>query len=640
MGKIIGIDLGTTNSCVAVFEGNEPVVIANSEGKRTTPSVIGFIDNGERKVGDPAKRQAITNPKNTVYSIKRFMGENWQQTEKEISRVPYTVVNEGGYPRVDINGRKYTPQEISAMVLQKMKKTAEDYLGEEVKEAVITVPAYFSDSQRQATKEAGQIAGLEVKRIVNEPTAAALAYGVDKANKDMKIAVFDLGGGTFDISILEFGGGVFEVLSTNGDTHLGGDDFDQVIIDWLVQEFKNDEGADLKSDPMAMQRLKEAAEKAKIELSSSTSTEINLPYIMPVAGVPKHLVKTLTRAKFEQLAHDLIQACLAPCQKAIADAHLTTADIDEVILVGGSSRIPAVQTLVKNYFGKEPSKGVNPDEVVAVGAAIQGAILNKEGGVGDIVLLDVTPLTLGIETMGGVMTKLIEANTTIPCKKSEVFSTAADNQTEVTIHVLQGERPMAAQNKSIGQFNLTGIAPARRGIPQIEVTFDIDANGILKVSAKDKATGKEQAIRIEASSGLSQDEINRMKAEAEQNAENDKRERERVDKLNQADSMIFQTENQLNEIGNKIPAQFKPAIEQALQKLKDAHKAGDVAAIDSAIAELNAAWQTASQQMYQQSGAAGQPGGDQFNGGQQQAGPQQEGPKPEDIQDADFEEVK
>ena len=638
MGKIIGIDLGTTNSCVAVFEGNEPVVIANSEGKRTTPSVVGFVENGERKIGDPAKRQAITNPKNTVYSIKRFMGENWQQTEKEISRVPYTVVNEGGYPRVDINGRKYTPQEISAMVLQKMKKTAEDYLGQEVTEAVITVPAYFSDSQRQATKEAGQIAGLEVKRIVNEPTAAALAYGVDKANKDMKIAVFDLGGGTFDISILEFGGGVFEVLSTNGDTHLGGDDFDQVIIDWLVQEFKNDEGADLKADPMAMQRLKEAAEKAKIELSSSTSTEINLPYIMPVAGVPKHLVKTLTRAKFEQLAHELIQACLAPCQKAISDAHLTTADIDEVILVGGSSRIPAVQTLVKNYFGKEPSKGVNPDEVVAVGASIQGAILNKEGGVGDIVLLDVTPLTLGIETMGGVMTKLIEANSTIPCKKSEVFSTAADNQTEVTIHVLQGERPMAAQNKSIGQFNLTGIAPARRGIPQIEVTFDIDANGILKVSAKDKATGKEQAIRIEASSGLSQDEINRMKAEAEQNAENDKKERERVDKLNQADSMIFQTENQLKEIGDKIPAQHKPAIEQALQQLKDAHKAGDVNAIDTAIAALNNAWQTASQQMYQQSGAAGQPGGDQFNGGQQQA--QGNSQNAQDVQDADFEEVK
>ena len=638
MGKIIGIDLGTTNSCVAVFEGNEPVVIANSEGKRTTPSVVGFVENGERKIGDPAKRQAITNPKKTVYSIKRFMGENWQQTEKEISRVPYSVVNEGGYPRVDIDGRKYTPQEISAMILQKMKKTAEDYLGQEVTDAVITVPAYFSDSQRQATKEAGQIAGLNVRRIVNEPTAAALAYGVDKANKDMKIAVFDLGGGTFDISILEFGGGVFEVLSTNGDTHLGGDDFDQVIIDWLVQEFKNDEGADLTQDPMAMQRLKEAAEKAKIELSSSTSTEINLPYIMPVAGVPKHLVKNLTRAKFEQLAHGLIQACLAPCQKAIADAKLSTADIDEVILVGGSSRIPAVQELVKNYFGKEPSKGVNPDEVVAVGASIQGAILNKEGGVGDIVLLDVTPLTLGIETMGGVMTKLIEANTTIPCKKSEVFSTAADNQTEVTIHVLQGERPMASQNKSIGQFNLTGIAPARRGIPQIEVTFDIDANGILKVSAKDKATGKEQAIRIEASSGLSQDEINRMKAEAEQNAENDKKERERVDKMNQADSMIFQTENQLQELGDKIPAQHKPAIEQALQQLKDAHKAGDVNAIDTAMAALNTAWQTASQQMYQ--GAQGaQPGQDNpFNG--QQAGGQQEAPKDDNIQDADFEEVK
>ena len=636
MGKIIGIDLGTTNSCVAVFEGNEPVVIANSEGKRTTPSVVGFVENGERKIGDPAKRQAITNPKNTVYSIKRFMGENWQQTEKEISRVPYSVVNEGGYPRVDINGRKYTPQEISAMILQKMKKTAEDYLGQEVTDAVITVPAYFSDSQRQATKEAGQIAGLNVKRIVNEPTAAALAYGVDKANKDMKIAVFDLGGGTFDISILEFGGGVFEVLSTNGDTHLGGDDFDQVIIDWLVQEFKNDEGADLKADPMAMQRLKEAAEKAKIELSSSTSTEINLPYIMPVGGVPKHLVKTLTRAKFEQLAHDLIQACLAPCQKAMADAKLSTSDIDEVILVGGSSRIPAVQTLVKNYFGKEPSKGVNPDEVVAVGASIQGAILNKEGGVGDIVLLDVTPLTLGIETMGGVMTKLIEANTTIPCKKSEVFSTAADNQTEVTIHVLQGERPMAAQNKSIGQFNLTGITPARRGIPQIEVTFDIDANGILKVSANDKATGKEQAIRIEASSGLSQDEINRMKAEAEQNAENDKKERERVDKLNQADSMIFQTENQLKEIGDKIPADKKPAIEQALQQLKDAHKSGDINAIDTAIAALNTAWQAASQQMYAQ-GQQAQPGADQqqYQGGQQtQSNPN------DDVQDADFEEVK
>ena len=637
MGKIIGIDLGTTNSCVAVFEGNEPVVIANSEGKRTTPSVIGFVDGGERKVGDPAKRQAITNPKKTIYSIKRFMGETWAQCEKEVGRVPFSVVNEGGYPRVDIDGRKYTPQEISAMVLQKMKKTAEDYLGQEVTDAVITVPAYFSDSQRQATKEAGQIAGLNVRRIVNEPTAAALAYGVDKANKDMKIAVFDLGGGTFDISILEFGGGVFEVLSTNGDTHLGGDDFDQVIIDWLVQEFKNDEGADLTADPMAMQRLKEAAEKAKIELSSSTSTEINLPYIMPVGGVPKHLVKTLTRAKFEQLAHDLIQACLVPCQNAIRDAKLSTADIDEVILVGGSSRIPAVQTLVKNYFGKEPSKGVNPDEVVAVGAAIQGAILNKEGGVGDIVLLDVTPLTLGIETMGGVMTKLIDANTTIPCKKSEVFSTATDNQTEVTIHVLQGERPMAAQNKSIGQFNLTGIAPARRGVPQIEVTFDIDANGILKVSAKDKATGKEQAIRIEASSGLSKEEIERMKAEAEQNDENDKKERERVDKMNQADSMIFTTENFLKDNGDKIPADKKAPVESALQQLKDAHKSGDITAIDNAINNLNSVMQAASAQMYQNAGAQPNAGGQQAGG--QQA--QDNTTKTDDnIQDADFEEVK
>ena len=642
MGKIIGIDLGTTNSCVAVFEGSEPVVIANSEGKRTTPSVIGFVKDGDRKVGDPAKRQAITNPKNTVYSIKRFMGETYEQSRKEAESMPYTVVNENGYPRVDIDGRKYTPQEISAMILQKMKKTAEDYVGQEITDAVITVPAYFSDSQRQATKEAGQIAGLNVRRIVNEPTAAALAYGVDKANKDMKIAVFDLGGGTFDISILEFGGGVFEVLSTNGDTHLGGDDFDQVIINWLADGFKSDEGVDLRKDPMAMQRLKEAAEKAKIELSSSTSTEINLPYITAVDGMPKHLVKTLSRSQFEQLAHSLIQACLVPCQKAMADAKLSNADIDEVILVGGSSRIPAVQELVKNYFGKEPSKGVNPDEVVAVGAAIQGAILNKEEGVGDIVLLDVTPLTLGIETMGGVMTKLIDANTTIPCKKSEVFSTAADNQTEVTIHVLQGERPMAAQNKSIGQFNLTGITPARRGVPQIEVTFDIDANGILKVSAKDKATGKEQSIRIEASSGLSEDEINRMKAEAEQNAENDKKERERVDKMNQADSMIFQTENQLKELGDKIPADQKPAIEQALQQLKDAHKAGDTAAIDTAINALNAAWQTASQQMYQNSGAqpgagAGQQQGP-FDNTQQQS--QQNASKDDNIQDADFEEVK
>lgn len=632
MGKIIGIDLGTTNSCVAVFEGNEPVVITNSEGKRTTPSVIGFVKDGERKVGDPAKRQAITNPKNTVYSIKRFMGETYDQCAKEVTRVPFSVVNEGGYPRVDIDGRKYTPQEISAMVLQKMKKTAEDYLGQEVTDAVITVPAYFSDSQRQATKEAGQIAGLNVRRIVNEPTAAALAYGVDKANKDMKIAVFDLGGGTFDISILEFGGGVFEVLSTNGDTHLGGDDFDQVIIEWLVNGFKADEGIDLSKDPMAMQRLKEAAEKAKIELSSTTSTEINLPYISAEGGVPKHLVKTLTRSQFEQLAHNLIQACLVPCQNAMRDAKLQTSDIDEVILVGGSSRIPAVQTLVKNYFGKEPSKGVNPDEVVAVGAAIQGAILNKESGVGDIVLLDVTPLTLGIETMGGVMTKLIDANTTIPAKKSEVFSTAVDNQTAVTIHVLQGERPMAAQNKSIGQFNLEGIAPARRGVPQIEVTFDIDANGILNVSAKDKATGKEQAIRIEASSGLSKEEIERMKAEAEQNAASDKAEREKIDKLNQADSMIFTTENFLKDNGDKIPADKKPGIEQALQQLKDAHKAADVAAIDAAIANLNNVMQAASAQMYQ---GGAQPGADAQAGAgaQQQAGD-------DTIQDADFEEVK
>ncbi|MQO34333.1 molecular chaperone DnaK [Segatella copri] len=631
MGKVIGIDLGTTNSCVAVFEGSEPVVIANSEGKRTTPSVVGFVKDGDRKVGDPAKRQAITNPKNTVYSIKRFMGETYTQSQKEAEAMPYTVVNEGGYPRVEIEGRKYTPQEISAMVLQKMKKTAEDYLGQEVTDAVITVPAYFSDSQRQATKEAGQIAGLNVQRIVNEPTAAALAYGVDKANKDMKIAVFDLGGGTFDISILEFGGGVFEVLSTNGDTHLGGDDFDQVIINWLADGFKAEEGVDLRKDPMAMQRLKEAAEKAKIELSSSTSTEINLPYITAVDGMPKHLVKTLTRAQFEQLAHNLIQACLVPCQNAVRDAKLSTSDIDEVILVGGSSRIPAVQTLVKNYFGKEPSKGVNPDEVVAVGAAIQGAILNKEEGVGDIVLLDVTPLTLGIETMGGVMTKLIDANTTIPCKKSEVFSTAADNQTEVTIHVLQGERPMAAQNKSIGQFNLTGIAPAHRGVPQIEVTFDIDANGILNVSAKDKATGKEQSIRIEASSGLSEDEINRMKAEAEQNAAADKAEREKIDKMNQADSMIFTTENFLKDNGDKIPADKKPGIEQALQQLKDAHKAGDVAAIDSAMNNLNTVMQAASQQMYQGGQQAGAQGGQQAQGGNDGA---------QDVQDADFEEVK
>ncbi len=643
MGKIIGIDLGTTNSCVAVFEGNEPVVIANSEGKRTTPSVIGFMKDGERKVGDPAKRQAITNPKNTVYSIKRFMGETYEQSKMEAERVPYTVINDNGYPKVQIDGaaHPYTPQEISAMVLQKMKKTAEDYLGQEVSDAVITVPAYFSDSQRQATKEAGAIAGLNVRRIVNEPTAAALAYGVDKANKDMKIAVFDLGGGTFDISILEFGGGVFEVLATNGDTHLGGDDFDQVIIDWLANGFQADEGIDLRKDPMAMQRLKEAAEKAKIELSSTTSTEINLPYISAEGGVPKHLVKTLTRSQFEQLAHNLIQACLVPCQNAIRDAKLSTSDIDEVILVGGSSRIPAVQTLVKNYFGKEPSKGVNPDEVVAVGAAIQGAILNNEKGAGDIVLLDVTPLTLGIETMGGVMTKLIDANTTIPAKKSEVFSTAVDNQTAVTIHVLQGERPMAAQNKSIGQFNLEGIAPARRGVPQIEVTFDIDANGILNVSAKDKATGKEQSIRIEASSSLSKDDIERMKAEAKANEEADKKEREKVDKMNQADSMIFTTENFLKDNADKIPADKKPAIEQALQQLKDAHKSGDVTAIDTATAALNTAVQAASAQMYgqagPQAGAQGFQGG--ANAGQQQAD-NSSAKQDDNIQDADFEEVK
>ena len=634
MGKIIGIDLGTTNSCVSVFEGNEPVVITNSEGKRTTPSIVAFVDGGERKVGDPAKRQAITNPKKTIFSIKRFMGETYDQVSKEIGRVPYNVVKgDNNTPRVDIDGRQYTPQEISAMILQKMKKTAEDYLGQEVTEAVITVPAYFSDSQRQATKEAGQIAGLEVKRIVNEPTAAALAYGVDNGDKDMKIAVFDLGGGTFDISILEFGSGVFEVLSTNGDTHLGGDDFDQVIIDWLVSGFKAEEGIDLSKDPMALQRLKEAAEKAKIELSSTTSTEINLPYITADGGVPKHLVKTLSRSEFERLADSLIQACKVPCQNAMRDAGLSNSDINEVILVGGSTRIPAVQKMVADFFGKEPSKGVNPDEVVALGAAIQGASLSGEKS--DIVLLDVTPLSMGIETMGGVMTKLIDANSTIPCKKSEVFSTAADNQTAVTIHVLQGERPMASQNKSVGQFNLDGIAPARRGVPQIEVTFDIDANGILNVSAKDKATGKEQHITITASSGLSKEEIERMKAEAEANADADKKEREKIDKLNQADSMIFQTENMLKDSGDKIPADVKAEVEAALEKMRTAHKAQDIPAIDAAMTEL----QNAAAKLYQAQQQAG-PGPDMNGGcnGNCNTGSQQSGK--DDIQDADFEEVK